>query len=482
MATENSFSIPRTSDGRIDAVFREMATNWEFTEGSADLGLGVKAKCGFRSAPSPEWKTALEADSHLARIVSTTYGALTVAFYRGGAGDKKSPFFDEVRASWNENQTGQPPTPQERMEIFIWLESQLTATDPARYPGVGLTPEQHQLEAIHNEILSRLEKTAARSLELVEEHRHSLDRRYDERVAEVHRELEEGKTKLEKIAAEREAALNQAQVALDARLLQVDASDNTFARRQIRDRMLDETRERVQNFGVTERTEHKRRPVAFAMQALIVVCGVAMVFTFGELLNRESASRSALMPKVSRADANLTSNGSSPSIANSRPIGAASAPPGSTMAPDGSPLQDVPVYWIWLRLTFATLATAAAIVYYARWQNAWAQRHADAEFQLQQFHLDVNRANWAIETCLEWKTETNGAPIPAELLASLTRNLFLDPRTQPEQVLHPADELASAILGTASHLKLKTDGAEIDINNPGKKLAGKKAVKAAETS
>jgi hypothetical protein len=198
------------------------------------------------------------------------------------------------------------------------------------------------------------------------------------------------------------------------------------------------------------------------MQGLIAVCIGVLFFTGMELLAREMPASATVRP------------GSKPTPAGS--ASATAAEPGAAPASitqNRSNATDVPVYWIWLRLTFASLASAAAIIYYARWQNAWAQRHADAEFQLQQFHLDVNRANWVIETCLEWKKETSNAVIPAELLSSLTRNLFQDPRGQAEQVLHPADELASAILGTASHLKLRTDGAEIDIEKPGKRVPKK---------
>jgi hypothetical protein len=72
-----------------------------------------------------------------------------------------------------------------------------------------------------------------------------------------------------------------------------------------------------------------------------------------------------------------------------------------------------------------------------------------------------------IESCLEWKKETS-SDIPPELLQSITRNLFVLKEGELESVIHPADELASALLGTASNLKLNVAGNEIEFNKPSK--------------
>ncbi|WP_299735651.1 hypothetical protein [uncultured Endozoicomonas sp.] len=50
----------------------------------------------------------------------------------------------------------------------------------------------------------------------------------------------------------------------------------------------------------------------------------------------------------------------------------------------------------------------------------------------------------------------------------MTRNLFANESKELEQVLHPSDELASAILGSASRLKMNIAGNELEINKPGK--------------
>ncbi len=93
-----------------------------------------------------------------------------------------------------------------------------------------------------------------------------------------------------------------------------------------------------------------------------------------------------------------------------------------------------------------TLGAVGLGFFYIRWLNRWFHQHADAEFELKQFQLDIDRASWLVETVLEWKASKDEA-IPDTLLTSLTRNLFSgDERDQSEQLKHPADELASALL------------------------------------
>ena len=79
----------------------------------------------------------------------------------------------------------------------------------------------------------------------------------------------------------------------------------------------------------------------------------------------------------------------------------------------------------------------------------------------------TNRANWVLESCLEWKKETD-AEIPKELLHSFTRNLFQMDSVPKDCILNPADELASVLLGSSSKLKLKVGENELQFDKPGK--------------
>ena len=59
-------------------------------------------------------------------------------------------------------------------------------------------------------------------------------------------------------------------------------------------------------------------------------------------------------------------------------------------------------------------------------------------------------------------------PIPTELLNSISKNLFTSEKGELEKVVHPADELASALLGSASKLKLNLGGNQLEFDKPGK--------------
>ncbi|WP_348719983.1 hypothetical protein [uncultured Alcanivorax sp.] len=111
-------------------------------------------------------------------------------------------------------------------------------------------------------------------------------------------------------------------------------------------------------------------------------------------------------------------------------------------------------------------AFGASVIFYVRWMNAWFSQHASTEFQLRQFQLDIERASWVVETALEWK-DAKGSTIPAELLGPISNNLFGAESTD-SSVVTPADELASALLGTASKVRLNVAGSELELD--GKKL------------
>ena len=134
----------------------------------------------------------------------------------------------------------------------------------------------------------------------------------------------------------------------------------------------------------------------------------------------------------------------------------------STIEPDQKTL-----YWCWLRISLYSFGLLGTILYYIKWANKWADYHSTSEFQLQQFYIDINRANWAIESCLEWRKNTDSV-IPKQLLESITKNLFTSENSEQEKISHPADELASALLGSSSKLKLNIAGHELEIDKPGK--------------
>ena len=115
-----------------------------------------------------------------------------------------------------------------------------------------------------------------------------------------------------------------------------------------------------------------------------------------------------------------------------------------------------------------TLVFVGALLFYIRWLNRWFEQHAAAEFLLKQFELDIDRASWVVETAMEWRRDQN-AEVPAPLLEGITRNLFSD-RGDSSETHSAADDLASALVGNASQLKLRMGENEVSFDRKG--LAG----------
>ncbi|WP_219583782.1 hypothetical protein, partial [Vibrio parahaemolyticus] len=114
----------------------------------------------------------------------------------------------------------------------------------------------------------------------------------------------------------------------------------------------------------------------------------------------------------------------------------------------------------------------SSIIYLIKWFNSWADRLAQQELDNQLFVRDLNRAHLAIEMSLEWNEKKDGA-IPDRLLQSLTDNLFQSTDSTPKEILHPAEQLASALVRSADKINVPFAGGNLEVS--GKKLGKTKS-------
>jgi len=369
--------------------------------------------------PNEDLEALLEHNSTLIESCSIAISGLTVIYHRGGQfpPEQKSPIFDEIHLNLNPQQGNLSNT--DKFDIVALINDELKAYEPGRFIETGLSEEQNQLLSIHEGTLERLETLNEDLVRQSSDFRENLERKFEEKSTELEQQTN---TKQEKIDSEYErkvAELQSKSQSLTDKLKAIDDRDNTHVRREIRDKMLSDVKSRIETFGVSKNTQNKRRPVFYGI--------ILMVVTISLLL----------------ANAVLQLNKVPTQI-------------------------DAPIYyWALIKVTFLSLVLLGTILYYIKWQNRWAEQHSNSEFQLQQFYIDVNRANWVIESCLEWRKETDSV-IPTELLSSITNNLFENGSEELDKVVHPSDELASALLGSASKLKLKIGGSEMEFDKPGK--------------
>jgi hypothetical protein len=229
-------------------------------------------------------------------------------------------------------------------------------------------------------------------------------------LREVHEEKKRDRQALEADRARHEAEQEQVRVALEAReqalqvrLGEVDAQAARHARRKIREDLKTVLAERSETFKLTSGTQDLRLPIALVALLAIIVFGAAFFLNLWYAIGHDQSGWTPTIRQVA--------------------LGA---------------------------------ALASTLVFYLRWQNRWFEQHAQEEFRLKRMALDVDRASWVVELAMEWKDD-EGGELPAELLSRLTANLFDQPK-HGDEPLHPADQLASALFGSASEVALDIPG------------------------
>lgn len=389
-----------------------------------------------------EWEQVFELDSALLVSFVADFGSIRFTYYRGGA-QHDSAVYDEIHVSINLDNAA--PAARVRLELIAQVQKAFRAFDPRRV----VNPSSGELEAnyaaLHESTLTRLEQVATDTLQSAAKQQMKLADEYHQKSNALEDELQQWRARLQGEYEEKAAELRKKEEDLARKQASIDDRDNTHARRETRNKLLEDVRNRIENFGVTAATEKKRLPVlmTFLLLFFTLVCfGIdtgleiqgyhANVKTLYANSSLESAVSVRTYPKELQSLA----------------------------------LTKTDLYILWGRLSLMAISVVGLALYFIRWQNRWAEQHSLSEFQLQQFYLDVNRANWVVESGLEWNKET-GNPIPGELLDRLTHNLF-KAASEPPAVLHPADELASALLGSASKLKLTAGNSEIEFDKPGK--------------
>lgn len=434
-----TYKIPRVTDEQIAAHLTSLSQEFgQLQVGIQALTHGV-GQIAFPDSDNAVWLKLLELKSDLIDHFGCQISGVSLHYYRGGyQGDhtQKSPVFDDLVLDTQ----GADPA---RLAIAARI---VALFRPIQLPR---PTDQNDLvaaqRAIQESTFARLEHQLEQLFQQTVDVRAQLDKAVHEKEVALESAFAKRIEGADAAIAAKRAELAKEQDQLESRRKELDDSDNTFARRQIRDRLLADVADRVTNFGVSEATQQARKPVVQGMIALISLLALLLFWTAVELFQlRELQAQPRLTGVAQLASAPATG-----ATAQSVLTGLT----GEKIA-------------LWARLSLLTIGLVAAIVYYIRWQSLWAAQFANTEQSLRQFHIDVNRANWVVETGLEWQKETS-TDLPTPLVESLTRGLFAE-REPATQVLHPADELASALLGSASKLSLDVAGSKVEIDKPGK--------------
>lgn len=275
--------------------------------------------------------------------------------------------------------------------------------------------ELRRLEELSTQVLDRITEKSA-------DLREQLDDEYKQRREELEEDYQTRKATLEERIEQKQQELDDRKKVIKDRLEEVEDREARFMRRKIRKDLKKKFEERSKEFSLTEGTNKLRTPIHLAFWLLLVVLGGLFI-----ILSMEGALE----------------------------IGSIESLSGLQFA-----------FWGGRPLLIGA-AFGAVGVFYLRWQNRWLRRHADEEFRLKRMELDVDRASWVVELAMEWENE-KGEKIPDELVHRLTTELF-EHEEESGEASTAADQLASALLGSASELKLDVNGQQLSFDRKGVK-------------
>lgn len=320
---------------------------------------------------------------------------------------------DLIRIEYNTNQTPQNFGPEEALQLFgaidAYLDQQAIRVDVVVGADAEAT-ERHWLSALQSASAGQIARTDEFFKDLVE--------KFDSRIAEMEKQRQEQSAKLEEERTELRSKYEQDHADLEEKRKSLRDADNTHERRAIRENIVTEIRKRLNE-------------LSFAKGAGLYATLIHWLF-IGAIIILATISISFAL---------------SYSAAVTRP--------------------DVKFDGVFIALTvkqvLSVVGVLAFIVAYLRWLNSVYQKRATSEHQLKQTQLDIERANWIVETLLEWR-KTGQEPIPDHLMIAVTRGLFESSTTHSDIEISAADQLASTLLGTASKVKLNAGVGEFEWN------------------
>lgn len=448
--------IPRAADKSVFECFKKLGARFsiESANHASIIGIGAIGAISVSEKPSGEWKHVLDQNSQLIDDFHLTIPGFTVIYARGGQyrPEEKSPIYDEIILQPNNSI---PANTAAKIDALSIITTTLKPFSPDKLVQSTLSLEQSQLLSIHQGTLERLELLNEDLIRQGTEFRARLEEEYSKKSTNAELRVEAERKKINDLLELQRAEIEKEKERLERKIKAVDDRGNTHARREIRDKMLDDVKQRVESFGVSKNTESKRKPVLKGIAALIFAFSILLIWTAFEIYSMDRQYFSMLE--------SIRSISALP-LDKAKSLGISSETIAKAAVSD---VDRTHIYWLWIRLSGYSVGLLATILFYIRWQNIWAEQHSKTELQLRQFQLDISRANWVVESCLEWRKET-GSAIPGDLLGSITRNLFSGQQEATKQAIHPADELASALMGSASKLKLKLGENEIEFDKPGK--------------
>ncbi|WP_444893442.1 hypothetical protein ACJJIE_02585 [Microbulbifer sp. TRSA001] len=419
--SDQIIKLPRQVDKKVWGVFKGLASTYSVSKINVS-GIGFLELRNINPKSPPEdMEVLLSKNSSLIDKIVLTLKGLYISYHRGGKErpENKSGVFDEIWIS--KNNQGEISN-EDKIEIFATISKELNSFDSSK--SIKTDPEaQAQLEAMHISTLERLENLNEELIRKSAEFREKLEAQYDAKSESLANKLKEDKDRLEGKYRAKNEILETKTAEVDARIKGIDDRDNTHVRRGIRQEIQEIIKSRSTEFKLTPGTNRLRIPIHILCNVLIFLFALGGIWYAAELFEYLGGGSATTTNVIILAIKQLS-------------------------------------------LTAGGIATA---VFYLKWLNRWFEQHSQAEFHLKQFQLDIDRASWVVETSLEWKASL-GTGIPTVLMESITKNLFEKENDASVPDIDAGDQLASALLGSASKVRVQAGSGNAELEFEGKKL------------
>ncbi len=338
----------------------------------------------------------------------------SVSFKKGGTAFslhiKRDAGADEVTISFNST------NPSDCVAFTHLVQSHFPTFDQHEAIDKILGTELSEFYRQREQSLMRLEELSQKVIEQNEEYRRRTDAELNENRKKLQEDFDARRDELQKDTEAKIEAVRKREDTLEERIKDLDDRSNKHARRQIQKDIKKLTGQRSNEFKLTKGTVSKRNII----HATFILVMSAMI---------ASIMQSFIVLKSS---------------------------------PD--PQNTLELYYP-IKIAFSTLALIAMGLYYIRWNDNWFKRHADEEFNIKRFELDIDRASWVVEMALEWQKDTQGE-LPKGLLDKLTTNLF-EPIERAGSAKHPYEDIIPAILGASSELDINLPMANVRVDRKG---------------
>ncbi len=315
----------------------------------------------------------------------------------------------------NRNNNPTQPTPNTVIDVLGVVQGNFLPFERDEAYDKLLGDELAEFYRKREEGLLKLESLSQRLIENNQAYRNKVDEEYSNNNIKIKEEYDIKENKLKDELEEERKLLKDKEEELNKKLKEFDDRSSKHVRREIRQDLKREIDDRNRKFSLTEDTIKKRKIIHIIFVFFILCLCSLIVYTIYEI----------------------------------------------------NSFKDEYTLYYNIRLVFSVLGFAATTVYYIRWNDNWFKRHADEEFNIKRFQLDIDRASWVVEMAMEWKDE-KGSEIPKELIDRLTVNLFQS--NTSTKITHPTEDVLNRVLNSSAELN-------VDIPSLGSIKLNKKGVK-----